>query len=397
MKVLYVTWEAFGRDDVWMEFARRKFETDECNISRKENTISNQRLEQMLIEKLSEKEYDFVFSWNFLPIVSIACNVCKVPYAAWVYDSPLMQLWHCTIVSEYNYVFIFDKADYMDLKRMGIHTVYYLPLAANVDRYDSYETDEEIEEAYEVPISFIGSTYTENRFRVYQGMNWLDDYTKGYVEGMVQAQRRIYGNLLMEDMLTPDIVENLRKVYGGSLGEDYQFTYEKYFGQAVLPRYVTAIERQEVLAIISEKYPCHLYTHKKTPSLPHIINRGTAAYQKESFYIFRYSKINLNITMRAIRTGIPLRAFEIMGSGGFLLTNYQEDFLEYFEPGVDFAYYDSYEDLMAKIEYYLTHEKERKNIAKNGYEKVKKYHTYKNRFDAMLEVMNIEQKDGNGT
>ncbi|MCI9341578.1 MAG: glycosyltransferase [Lachnospiraceae bacterium] len=389
MKVLYITWEAFGGNDVRKELDRRGYEVDEHRISRKENAYSNQRVEQELIGIVSGKDYGFVFSWNFFPVVSIACNVCKVPYAAWVYDSPLMSLWHCTVVSPYNYIFIFDKADYMELKKKGINTVYYLPLAADVERYDSYKMDEEIEEVYSIPISFVGSTYSENRYKGYRGLNLLDDYTKGYIDGLVQTQKRIYGNLIMEDMLTPDIVSEMRKIYAGAMYEDCLFSYEKYFGQVLLAQWITSMERQEILSLLSERYPCYLYTHKKTPSLPHIINRGTAAYRKESCYIFRCSKINLNITLRSIRTGIPLRAFEIMGSGGFLLTNYQTDFLDYFEPGVDFAYYDSYEDLLQKTEYYLTHEEERQAVAKNGYEKVKKYHTYQNRFDAMLETMKI--------
>lgn len=390
MKVLYIIWEAFGTEDVRAEFNRRGYEIDEYKISRKENSFSNPRLEQEMIAKISGEDYDFVFSWNYFPIVAIACNVCKMPYAAWVYDSPLVPMWHCTVVSPYNYIFIFDKADYMELKEKGINTVYYLPLAANVDRYDSYKMDEEIEEAYQIPISFVGSTYTENRYKGYKALSWLEDYTKGYVDGLMLAQKKIYGNLLMEEMLTPEIVGELRKVIAGKMHENCNFSLEKYFGQVMLPHYITAMERQEILALISERYPCYLYTHKKTPALPHIINRGTAANRKESCYIFRCSKINLNITLRSIRTGIPLRAFEVMGSGGFLLTNYQEDFLDYFEPGVDFVYYDSYEDLLRKTEYYLTHEEERQQIAKNGYEKVKKYHTYRNRFDTMLEVMNLE-------
>ncbi len=390
MKVLYITWEAFATEDVQWELDRRGCEVERFWISRRENTDSNQRIEQELIGKMSKKRYDFVFSWNYLPIVSIACNVCKTPYAAWSYDSPLRALWHCTIVSPYNYIFVFDKADYLDLKKMGINTVYYLPLAANVERYDTYEMDDEIMEAYQVPISFIGSIYTENKFSMYRGLNWLDDYARGYVDGLMVAQKKIYGNLLMEEMLTPDILEKLKKIYGGSGSLDDKFPYEKYIGQVILPRYITAMERQEVLSMISERYPCYLYTHRKTPALPHIINRGSAANKKEACYIFRYSKINLNITLRSIRTGMPLRVFEIMGSGGFLLSNYQEDFLDFFEPGVDFAYYDSYDDLLEKIEYYLTHEGERKAVARNGYEKVKKYHTYKNRFDEMIKVMGIE-------
>lgn len=390
MKVLYIIWEAFGTEDVRAEFNRRGYDIDEYKISRKENSFSNPRLEQEMIAKISGEDYDFVFSWNYFPIVAIACNVCKIPYAAWIYDSPLVPMWHCTVVSPYNYIFIFDKADYMELKEKGINTVYYLPLAANVERYDSYQMDEEIEEAYQIPISFIGSTYTENRYKSYKALSWLEDYTKGYVDGLMQAQKKLYGNLLMEEMLTPEIIGELRKVITGNMHENCNFSLEKYFGQVMLPHYITAMERQEILALISERYPCYLYTHKKTPALPHIINRGTAANRKESCYIFRCSKINLNITLRSIRTGIPLRAFEVMGSGGFLLTNYQEDFLEDFEPGVDFVYYDSYDDLLRKTEYYLSHEEERQQIAKNGYEKVKKYHTYRNRFDTMLKVMNLE-------
>ena len=53
-------------------------------------------------------------------------------------------------------------------------------------------------------------------------------------------------------------------------------------------------------------------------------------------------------------------------------------------------YYESYEDLLEKVEYYLTHEEERAQIARNGYEKVKKYHTYKNRVETMLQTMGLE-------
>lgn len=162
----------------------------------------------------------------------------------------------------------------------------------------------------------------------------------------------------------------------------------KYFTTTFLAKYVTVMERQEILTMLSEKYHVALYTLKKTPSLPKIDNRGMAGSKKEASLIYRSSKINLNITLRTIRSGIPLRAFEVIGSGGFLLTNLQMDFLEFFEPNVDFVYYSSYEDLMEKTEYYLEHDKERQEIALNGYEKVKKYHTYKERFDVILDVIN---------
>ena len=40
---------------------------------------------------------------------------------------------------------------------------------------------------------------------------------------------------------------------------------------------------------------------------------------------------------------------------------------------------------MDKVEYYMVHEKERLEIAENGYRKVKMEHTYKQRVDNILE------------
>ena len=58
-----------------------------------------------------------------------------------------------------------------------------------------------------------------------------------------------------------------------------------------------------------------------------------------------------------------------------MLTNYQEDFMHDFIPGEDFDYYESADDLMQKAEYYLSHEKERQEIAANGRQKVCDYFT----------------------
>ena len=78
-----------------------------------------------------------------------------------------------------------------------------------------------------------------------------------------------------------------------------------------------------------------------------------------------------------------------MGAGGFLLTNYQADMFDFFVQGEDFDYFDGKEDLLTKTEYYLSHEKERKAMAENAHEKVKREHTYLNRLDFMMEAAGI--------
>lgn len=68
---------------------------------------------------------------------------------------------------------------------------------------------------------------------------------------------------------------------------------------------------------LSEIYQVKLYTKNPTPELPNVINMGSVDYYDMMPYVFKCSDINLNITLRSIKTGIPLRAMDIMGAGDF--------------------------------------------------------------------------------
>lgn len=46
---------------------------------------------------------------------------------------------------------------------------------------------------------------------------------------------------------------------------------------------------------------------------------------------------------KSIKTGIPLRLFDIMGAGGFLITNYQSEITQYFDIDKELVVYDSME------------------------------------------------------
>lgn len=387
MRVLYILWDSYGNNGMIRAFQERGDVLETFQLDRKSAIKLNRELAEQLIRKIAAEKYDMVFSYNYYPVVSLACNSCQVKYVSWVYDSPFVSLYSNTIRFPYNYVFIFDRGAWFDLKRCGVDTVYHLPLAVDVDLYDRYSMNEQIQDIYSAQISFVGSTYWERKNQLFRRLQGVDAYTRGYLEGVMQAQKKIYGATLLEDMLTPDIMEQILKARPWVPNEDGFERGSWVYANYHLARQIAFEQRQEILEMLSERYQTVLYTHGSTPSLPLVDNRGPAGYYKESVFIYRCSKINLNISLRSIITGIPLRAFEIMGSGGFLLTNYQEEFQEHFVPGEDFDYYSSNEELLDKTEYYLTHEKERAEIARNGYEKVKKYHTYRNRLEEMISVV----------
>lgn len=237
-------------------------------------------------------------------------------------------------------------------------------------------------------VSFVGALYNE-KHNLYDRFEQLDPYTKGYLEGIMQAQRQIYGCNFLEQALTPEILEQLTKTVPLQPNKDGHETLAYLYANYFLCRKITQTDRQEVFYRL-DKYPeiqTKLYTHNPTPQYIHVQNMGTIQYQNEMPLVFRHSRINLNITLRSIVNGIPLRAMDIMGAGGFLLTNHQNDFNLHFTEGRDYVCYDNQDDMMDKIHYYLKQEKERQEIAENGRKLVFAEHTYLQRFEEILSIL----------
>ena len=74
----------------------------------------------------ARREYAFVFSFNYFPVVAIACKACKVPYVSWTYDSPFIQLYSKTLGFDTNFVYVFDSHTVRELQAMGYQ---YIPRA----------------------------------------------------------------------------------------------------------------------------------------------------------------------------------------------------------------------------------------------------------------------------
>ena len=102
------------------------------------------------------------------------------------------------------------------------------------------------------------------------------------------------------------------------------------------------------------------------------------------------SRVKINIEGRpghnAFYTG---RMMESLANGCcyfYPTPTYNADFPNGLVDGEDFIIYSSGEDLIDKIEYYLSHEGEMKTIAENGFNKLLKYHTSEVRAKEFLEI-----------
>lgn len=380
MKILFIEWASFGNTDMIEAFTQERHDIVCFPFSNKDGR-KDTKVETDLTSVLHKEVPDVVFSFNYFPVISTVCKKENIRYISWIYDSPYVMLYSYTVVNPCNEIYIFDKALYYEFHNAGITTVHYMPMAANTRRLDELTGDGKKRE-FQYGISFIGSLYTEQH-NFFERMTSLSDYTKGYLDAIMNAQMKIQGYNLIQESLSP-IMEDLYQALPMDPNPDGVETKEYLYAQYVINRKITGLERTDLLGAVAEKYTLDLFTHDKNFRLPNVNNHGVVDYYSKMPLIFSRSRINLNISLRSIISGIPLRAFDIMGSGGFLLSNYQADFMDDFVPGEDFDYYESKEDLLRKLEYYLNHEDERAAIAKNGHDKIARAHTYRHRVREML-------------
>ncbi len=328
----------------------------------------------------------YVVSINFIPIISRTTKPFKIQYLSLVVDSPCTTLYSNTSFYAHNKIYVFDKLQRDKFHRYGINNIYHVLLASDIPLWDSISISQEDRSNYSCDISFLGSLYTE-RCRHDLIEEKIPDYLKGVIDGIIEAQLNVHGYNFIEDSLSDEWIDEYKK--HSELTDappDYINDIKGIIADYYIAYKCSSVERIRTINEVSSIFNLDLYTASDKNIVPNVNYRGTADYLLEMPKIFKCSKINLNITMRGIKSGIPQRVFDVLGCGGFLISNYQPELAEYFVPDEEIVLYESVPDLIEKIGHYLEHEEERCRIAENGYNKVKKLYNYDVLFKRMLEL-----------
>ena len=165
---------------------------------------------------------------------------------------------------------------------------------------------------------------------------------------------------------------------------------------------VTAGLLNEVIFVGSKGY------HPEWAYRPHLINQLTEHYGNkfkhfggDGLGVVRGQALNQLYGSTKIAIGDSLcinfdyphywsdRVYETMGRGGFIIHPYIKGMEDDFIDGKHLVFYEfgNFEDLYSKIDYYLEHDDKREAIRKAGHEHVKANHTYKNRWQSIIDTV----------
>lgn len=386
LKLLLYSWQANNEQILADNLIKLGFEIvwfrKECK-----HYTRDMELAAEMIPCIHREGIEAVISFNYFPIISSICDTSKIPYYAWVYDCPHFTLYAGQITLPCNHIGIFDKEMVRNLEKYGVQTVSHVPLSVDADLFDSVigRASNRDKEKYRCDISFVGSLYTDEH-NYYD--RFLAETSQNALEAVIQKQCFAYEkDYLREAEAAGEIdiapVKDWMEKQGLLLGNDYFAKPEDVLFATVLEKKVTVEERRlllsEIAADFGGRYCFNLYTASDLRKIPVLqkYHKGIVDYHQQMPLVFSGSKINLNLSLRSIRSGIPLRVLDIMACGGFVLTNFQPEIAEYFREGEEIAIFRSLDECLEKIQYYLQNDKEREAVAAAGKRKVRDAFSYR--------------------
>lgn len=355
---------------------------DNCSFNKHGNT---EETIYYLDTYLKNNSYDFVISYMFSIDVSLVCKNNGLRYISWIYDSPDPLLFSAEAEQSNNYIFVFDRMFYNHLKiERNIPHLYYLPLAACTPRIERINITEEDIKKYSSVVSFVGNMYENNQFDILR--DCLPNEELQIINCYVNQNCCTWHKIRRWPSISEKCLKILENAGYFQVSPSFEMDKSTYLGVAIMARKLAQIERIMLLDELGKYEKVRLYTKSDASILNNVDVCLPVDYERDMSIVFNQSKINLNITIPSIESGLPQRVWDIIGSGGFCMTNYQPEVEEYFEIGTDIETFKDFDELKLKSRFYLEHEDIRLKILMNGYKKVTENHTYMHRISKMIQL-----------
>ena len=391
MKILFIRNNSFMRYGIEEAFKKLNIEYEvlDYNLADGED---NERFCSLIDEKLGTGAYDIVFSADFISAVSAVCMDRQVKYYSWVCDSLLNMDDLTPLLNECNEVFFFDRQQAAGYAAAGVNA-HHLPLATSAELFDRVingtgrdnATNGKMEK-YRADVALVTQLFETN----YEACtSALQPYLKGYLEGIIAAQSKLYGAYLIPELVRADLIEAMNMCYADktkTVNGIKNFRISERELEYMLACEVTNRDIRKALSLLAPHCDTVLYSPNAVSGIDGLRQRGFVDYLTKMPLAFKNSMINLNISFKAIQSGIPLRVLDIMACGGFVLTNYQDEIAEYLRPGEACVMYESVEDMYEKASFYLEHDTERAQIAAKGRALVEREFTFESRIREMLRL-----------
>lgn len=327
---------------------------------------------------------DYVLTINFNQFIAQVCELLQIPYLAWVIDTPCYSVYDQAVNQPHSFTFLYDAAIALRLRARGVRQVYHLPVAGNAPRMAAPPGQEQGGH----DVSFVANlTRTEYRTWI---LPRLSEPTRTHCTRLIDSLDEPGDTFRLAEQIDASLVDAVTRESG------YQLTGDHYLSVAEKLAYLLGREHswQERIGVVNQLEQRFAMGVHGNAEWQDVIGcyAGHADHFSQMPGIFQASKINLNLSRSFVEYGLPMRIFDVLASGGFLVTNDKRDVRKLFTDGKDLVIFRDTQDLLDICGYYLNHEDERQAIAEQGRETVAQEHTFVSRMIDMFTTVQRERR-----
>ncbi len=351
------------------------------------------------VKRLSVEEISLTIR-RFNPQVAFAINYTNglaelfeshgVDLICWEADPATDHLTPISTSSDHAYIFTYREANVEKFVKTGFKNVEHLPLASDTEKRLPTKLSNEEHDIYDAKLSFVGSSMTENAISLRK--IFLSQY-KTYRDGSDDAVEE--GNRLLEEILSvqrrnfsiyviPDLLD---KYFSGFIS--YLLKIPGAHDPSILVGEIAAAEKRADYIANLGSLGIKIWGDDGWMSTEQygVKYMGSAGHNYEINKIYSASSINVDINRLYQMDIVPMRVFDIMACGGFVLAEYSKEIGNIFEIGKEVETYSTLDELVSKATYYLDHETEALEVAERGREEVRKNHKISTRVKHMLNAI----------
>ncbi len=334
---------------------------------------------------------EFILSINYTAGLAEFAAGLGQRLVVWEVDPCLGQIAPCHCCTEATWIWSFRHANVEIYQRAGFQNVAYLPLAADPEVRRPLELTPVESERYGAPVSFVGSSLLSEvqGFRaqflgehaLWRGLAGDDGQAAALFEKLLSYQRT--------DFSSYRIPEDLESCAPGFRAHalardgclDPAIMVAEFAGAEKRLNYVHRLAPMGVVAWGDEGWAQLAQIG--------VEYRGSAGHADELTRIYNASSINLDINRIYQSNIITMRVFDVLAAGGFVLAEHSSALAEAFVVGHEVDSYHNLGELQEKIEHYLAHPEEAREIARRGRARVLREHTIEARLKHMLRAAGL--------
>ena len=340
-----------------------------------------------LVTYVKEHGITHLMSIHLIYNVAVAAYWAGIKYISVIWDAPYLKAYTVMGTLDNIWYSAFDKLDAERMRQGGCPHVMYQPLSVNRENILAWKKRFLAKRRYIHDISLIANLYEDNAYD--RCLDLLPENMQAYFRSIFEEAafkwdgvNRVYGKTGQEILEYMKLVSPTLKI-----NNPYNVEDVRYFEAMYLIRKLANIERVCVLNLLAEDHDVYLYTYSEVDEtlMPKVHRRPPVQVGEATSFIYAGTKINLNIALKGIEGGTTQRIMDIMGAGGFVLTNYCEETAELFEEDKEIVMFRTPEELIQKVDYYLEHEEEREQIARAGHERAMNDYTYEKKIKKLLD------------